>query len=214
MPFTYGQRGVAVTVMKPFGKVQIDGEKHEARVANSGWIDIDAEIAVVASDSRGLVVQLAVDVDLESTASEEGSIPTVSERKEMEEAERRLLAANERRRQLRLRIGLMLAGFLLASAAAALVIPFASLALVDAISGLLVCGTWGAVLGWAVEGFLRQEVEQGIVPLIFFAAGGFGLLSHFAVPQWGMLAGCTAAAVASLVLGWMSAMLICFLSAL
>jgi membrane-bound serine protease (ClpP class) len=53
-----GKQGVSVTVLRPSGKVNIDGQIHDA-IAVSGMIDKDTEIIVVRVEAAQLYVEKA-----------------------------------------------------------------------------------------------------------------------------------------------------------
>ncbi|WP_239256996.1 NfeD family protein [Listeria ilorinensis] len=45
----YGKVGVAITTLKPIGRVEIDGEVYEARL-NNGYLDVRTQVKAVGVD--------------------------------------------------------------------------------------------------------------------------------------------------------------------
>ncbi|EUJ19088.1 NfeD family protein [Listeria aquatica] len=52
----FGKSGVAVTTMKPIGRVEIEGEVYEARLEN-GYLDVRTPITVIGIDFGYLLVK-------------------------------------------------------------------------------------------------------------------------------------------------------------
>ncbi|WP_088809173.1 MULTISPECIES: NfeD family protein [Listeria] len=52
----YGKSGIAVTTMKPIGRVEIEGKVYEARLEN-GYLDVRTPIIVVGIDFGYLLVE-------------------------------------------------------------------------------------------------------------------------------------------------------------
>ncbi len=64
MPVTIGERGRAVTPLRPTGYVEVNGSRLEAKLAPSRAVNVEsgAEVVIVGGDAFGLAVRAAADV--------------------------------------------------------------------------------------------------------------------------------------------------------
>ncbi len=64
MPVTIGERGRAVTPLRPTGYVEVNGTRLEAKLAPSRSISVESgtEVVIVGADTFGLSVRAAADV--------------------------------------------------------------------------------------------------------------------------------------------------------
>lgn len=88
MPVTIGERGRAVTPLRPTGYVEVHGSRLEAKLAPSRTVNVESgtEIVIVGADTFGLAVRTVEDVMNPSDLPGYGEpVPTPSEQGELRE---------------------------------------------------------------------------------------------------------------------------------
>lgn len=88
MPVTIGERGRAVTPLRPTGYVEVHGSRLEAKLAPSRTVNVESgtEIVIVGADTFGLAVRAAGDVANPSDLPGYGeAVPTPAEQDELRE---------------------------------------------------------------------------------------------------------------------------------
>jgi hypothetical protein len=88
MPVTIGDRGRAVTPLRPTGFVDVNGSRLEAKLAPARTIavEVGAEVVIVGADAFGLLVRAAVDLaDVSALPGYGEPVPTPAEQGELRE---------------------------------------------------------------------------------------------------------------------------------
>lgn len=88
MPVTIGERGRAVTPLRPTGYVEVHGSRLEAKLAPSRTVNVESgtEIVIVGADTFGLSVRSVDDVSNPSDLPGYGEpVPTPAEQGELRE---------------------------------------------------------------------------------------------------------------------------------
>jgi hypothetical protein len=88
MPVTIGERGRAVTPLRPTGYVEVHGSRLEAKLAPSRTVNVESgtEIVIVGADTFGLSVRSVEDVSNPSDLPGYGEpVPTPAEQGELRE---------------------------------------------------------------------------------------------------------------------------------
>ncbi len=93
MPVTIGERGRAVTPLRPTGYVEVNGTRLEAKLAPSRAVNVESgtEVVIVGADTFGLSVRAAADVANPNDLPDYGEpVPTPAEQGELrDELEKR-----------------------------------------------------------------------------------------------------------------------------
>jgi hypothetical protein len=89
-----GDRGRAVSALRPGGEVLLGGRRWPAR-CDDGWAEAGAEVVVVAAEAFGLVVRPAGAVPAAALANAGEAVPTDRERAEQRERREEQARAEE-----------------------------------------------------------------------------------------------------------------------
>lgn len=188
MAVCVGDRGIAVTALRPQGLVRIGSARHDAR-SERGYIETGAEIVVTGGDNTGLVVRLAepgatvllADHGREVYGSFGERVAAEGAREEAEQA--RWEAA---RRRYGLAAGGVLGAVAGGATAGLLWGPIVELAGAPwAVAALAVVGgaAWGACLFRGLDAGLREF--GGDYRRFTTASTGLGLAGGSVVAVWG-----------------------------